>query len=210
MINRYPLPWIEALPSWSKCQFRQEEVCFLDYVRSSHVILIFKYSWDALRYSPRSSRQAHQQTHQLAWSRVRSSMMRLMIVANRSKSCQKIEKWSTSPKASKVWEICKGHWFGGTFIEAPIFRQRTWVFVTTLTVFRALFARPKSSRDTTFALIIDKAKLIELLMRCPHQVFISAAHAFSPLLQLWDAFRVLGIKTTRELVAYPFLPLFQF
>ena len=37
-----------------------------------------------------------------------------------------------------------------------------------LTVFRALFAVPKSSLDTTFASIIDKGKLIELLMRCPH------------------------------------------
>ena len=29
MKNRYPLPWIEALPLWLKCQFRQEKVCFL-------------------------------------------------------------------------------------------------------------------------------------------------------------------------------------
>ena len=30
MKNRYPLPLIEALPSWLKCQFRQENVRFLD------------------------------------------------------------------------------------------------------------------------------------------------------------------------------------
>ena len=34
----------------------------------------------------------------------------------------------------------------------------------TLTVFRALFARPRSSLDTTFRVITDEAKLIELLV----------------------------------------------
>ena len=29
MKNGYPLPWIEALPSWSTCQFWQEKVHFL-------------------------------------------------------------------------------------------------------------------------------------------------------------------------------------
>ena len=50
--------------------------------------------------------------------------------------------------------------------------------------FRALFARPGSSLNIIFDLIIDKAKLIELLMHCPYQVFICAAHVFSSLLQL--------------------------
>ena len=43
--NRYLLPWIEALPSWSKCQFRQK-VCSLGYVVSSHVVLTFRCSSD--------------------------------------------------------------------------------------------------------------------------------------------------------------------
>ena len=47
--NRYPLPWIEALPSWSKCQFRLEEVCFLGYVMFSHVALTFRCSSDFYR-----------------------------------------------------------------------------------------------------------------------------------------------------------------
>ena len=99
--NRYPLPWIEALPSWSKCQFRQEEVRFLEYVRSSHVVLTFRCSWDAPSHSPRCSGRAHQRTHQLARPRVRSSMMRLMVVASWSKSRQKVEKSSKSPKSLK-------------------------------------------------------------------------------------------------------------
>ena len=82
MKNGYPLPWIEALPSWLKCQFRQEEVRFLD-------------------HSPRCSGRAHQRTHQLARPRVRSSMMRLMVVASWSKSRQKVEKSSKSPKSLK-------------------------------------------------------------------------------------------------------------
>ena len=43
MKNRYPLPLIKALPSWLKSQFWQE-VCFLGYVVSRHVVLTFKYS----------------------------------------------------------------------------------------------------------------------------------------------------------------------
>ena len=41
MKNRYLLPLIKALPSWSKCQFRQE-VRFLGYVVFSHVALTFR------------------------------------------------------------------------------------------------------------------------------------------------------------------------
>ena len=39
--NQYLLPWIGALLSWLKCQFRQE-VCFLGYVVSSYVVLTFQ------------------------------------------------------------------------------------------------------------------------------------------------------------------------
>ena len=40
MKNWYPLPLIKALPSWLKCQFRQE-VRFLGYVVFNHVTLRF-------------------------------------------------------------------------------------------------------------------------------------------------------------------------
>ena len=36
------------------------------------------------------------------------------------KKSLKVEKLSNSPKASKSWKICKGHWFGGTLTKAPI------------------------------------------------------------------------------------------
>ena len=144
MKNQYPLPWIEALPSWSKCQFRQEEVCFLEYVRSSHVVLIFRCSYDTPIYSPWCLGRAHQRTHQLVRPRVRSSMMRLIVVASWSKSCQKVKKLSKSWKSLKGLKICKGHRFGGMFTKAPILRQRTRASVKALTVFRVLFARPKN------------------------------------------------------------------
>ena len=144
MKNRYSLPWIEALPSWSKCQFRQEEVCFLEYVRSSHVVLTFRCLWDAPSHSLRCSGRAHQRTHQLARPRVRSSMMRLMVLASWSKSCPKVEESSKSSKNLKGLKSCKGHRFGGTFTEAPVFRQRsTRASVKTVTVFRAPFAGTK-------------------------------------------------------------------
>ena len=108
-----------------------------------------------------------------------------------SKTRQKVEK------ASKIWKICKGHWFGGTFTEAPILRWRTQASVRVLTVFRALFAGSRSSFDITFALIIDKAKLIKLLICCPHQVFTCIAHVFPPLLRLWDVLRHQDDSRTR-------------
>ena len=94
---------------------------------------------------------------------------------------QRIIKKFEKPQSLKS---CKGHWFGGTFTKALILRQRTQTFDKVLTVFRAFFIGPKSSLNTTFASIVDKAKLIELLIRCPHQAFICVAHAFLPLLQL--------------------------
>ena len=106
------------------------------------------------------------------------------------KKLSKVEESSKSPKNLKGLKSYKGHRFGGTFTKVPIFCQKILTFNRVLTVFRALFAGPRSYFDITFALIIDKAKLIELLMRCPHHVFICAAHMFPPLLQLWDALRV--------------------
>ena len=80
-----------------------------------------------------------------------------------SKSRRIVKK---SPKNLKGLNSCKGHQFGGMFTKALVLRQQTiQVFVRTLTVFQALFAGPRSYFNTTLALIIDKAKLMELLMR---------------------------------------------
>ena len=58
-------------------------------------------------------------------------------VVRKSKNRQKVQR------ASKVWKICKGDRFGGTFTKVPILRQRTRTFDKILTVFQALFAGPK-------------------------------------------------------------------
>ena len=82
------------------------------------------------------------------------------------------------------------------FTKVPILSQRTRASIRALIVFRALFARPKSSLNTTFGVIIVKAQLIELLMRChvlpqrsetilPHQILICGMHVLSLLLQFW-------------------------
>ena len=81
-----------------------------------------------------------------------------MLLASRSKSRQKVVK--------KLSKSLKSHWFGGTFTKAPILRRRTQASVRALTVIRALFAGPESSLKAAFASIIDKAKLMELLMLC--------------------------------------------
>ena len=175
MKNRCPLPWIEALLSWSKCHFRQEEVCFLEYVRSSHVMLIFRCSWDAPSHSPRYSGRAHQRTHQLARLRVRSSMMRLMVVASWLKSRQKVKKSSKSPKSLKGQKN-----FQGLLVSRIVYRSTDSPSKKALTVFRALFAWPRSSLDTTFEAIIVKAKLMELLRLC-HVFFLEEPGLFKLL-----------------------------
>ena len=82
--------------------------------------------------------------------------------SRRWKSRQKVEELSKSPKNLKGLKSCKGHWFRGTFTEAPILRWRTWASVRALTVFRALFAGTRrSSFDTTFESIIDKTQLMK-------------------------------------------------
>ena len=73
------------------------------------------------------------------WLRLRSSMMRLMMLASRSKSCQKVEKLSKSPKNLKNLKSCKGHRFGGTFTDAQILRQEIQASVRVLTNFQAIF-----------------------------------------------------------------------
>ena len=58
------------------------------------------------------------------WCRLPSSMMRLIVVlASWSKSCQKIEESSKSPKNLKGLKSCKSHWFGEMFIKKPILYQ---------------------------------------------------------------------------------------
>ena len=72
-----------------------------------------------------------------------------------------------SQKNLKGLKNRKGHRFGGTFTEAPILSQLDTRNSRALTVFRALFAGTRrSSLDTTFELIIVKARLMELLMLC--------------------------------------------
>ena len=102
-------------------------------------------------------------THQLARPRLWLSMMGLMVevvlVASWSKSRQKSKNRHKVQKLQRSEKICKGHRFGGTFTEVPIFCQKTRTFDRTLIVFQALFTGPRSSLDTTFGLIINQAVL---------------------------------------------------
>ena len=148
-------------------------------------------------HSLRDSGQEHQWTRQLARPRLWLSLMGLMLVvilvASRSKSWsksrQKVEESSKSPINLKGLKSCKGHRFGETFTEASILRQRTRTFDIVLTVFRALFAGPRSSPNTTFKSIIDKVKLMELLMLCHmFPFFVCKTHVISPL-NFGDALR---------------------
>ena len=103
-------------------------------------------------------------------------------IVKKSKNCQRAQK------ASKVWKICKNHRFGGTFTKVSVLcQQRAQASVKALTVFRALFARPRSSFNTTFRVITNRQKLVELLMLCHvwDSVLISKSWSF------WYHFRAL-------------------
>ena len=91
-------------------------------------------------------------------------MLVVVVVASQLKSRQKVKELSKSPKNLKGLKSRKGHRLGGTFTEAPILRQRTRTSDRALTVFRALFAGPRSFLDTTFGAITNKAKLMKLLV----------------------------------------------
>ena len=94
----------------------------------------------------------------------------LVAVASRSKSCQKVEESSKSPKSRK----------GLKNLQRPSVRKNIYqstnppsigyeelnLPLKSLTVFRAYFAWPNSSLDTIFESITDKAKRVELLMLC--------------------------------------------
>ena len=123
------------------------------------------------QHLPWGSGQAHQRTHQLVRPRLWLSLMGLILVVvllanwskivKKSKNCQKVQK------VSKIWKICKGHWFGKTFPKALVFyQQRIWASIKALTVFQAFFAGPRSSLDTIFQLITNKAKRVELFIIC--------------------------------------------
>ena len=96
---------------------------------SSHVVLTFKCSsnfyWCSIQEFSKILSMlpfqylgcAHQRTHQLARPKLRSSMMRLIVVVvSRSKNCQKL-------KNLKSLKSCKGHPFRRTFTKALIFCQ---------------------------------------------------------------------------------------
>ena len=106
--GRYPLPWIEALPSWSKCQFQQEKVH-----KRSRLLSTFH-----LRLQ-----QDCRATHLDAQNELINGL-----INKRGPDCgwvqwgwwwwcwwqvgRKVVKKSKNLK--KAWKICKGHRFGGT------------------------------------------------------------------------------------------------
>ena len=149
----------------------RQEVCFLGYVVSNHVVLTFRcLSGSHFTLMLRTSAST---THQLVrtglWSRMKRLMEAgVMPLANRSKSCQKVEESSKSPKNLKGLTSCKGHRFRRTITEAPVLHQwRTRASVTALWQFFEFFVLgPRISFEATFASIINKAKLMELLMLC--------------------------------------------
>ena len=97
-------------------------------------------------------------------------MMRLIevgvvLLASRSKSRQKVEESSKVEKSQRPEKSQR------LSVRRNVY-QRTnplsirYAPIRALMVFQALFARPRSSLDTIFESITDKAKRVELLMLC--------------------------------------------
>ena len=94
-----------------------------------------------------------------------------MLLANRSKSCQKVEELSKSPKSFKglknlqrllvrrnVYQSTDPPSIGNEELELPLQLSDSFL--------NSFFAAPRSSLDTMFGVIIVMAKLIEPLMLC--------------------------------------------
>ena len=178
-------------------------------------------------------RTTHQWTHQLVRPGLRSSMMRLMLVANWSKSCQEVEKSSKSPKSLKGLKklqrpLVRRNVYQSTNSPSIKYKElklslKVWQFFVLFCWARKLsqgcycsnYRQSTANRAADALLIIDKAKLMELLMLC--HVFSSKELVFFKLLctkhlsaQHTSSFYYLSsgmyseyfdIKTTWELVA---------
>ena len=150
--------------------------------------------------------------------------MRLMLVANRLKSCQKVEKSSKrskkpqrSRKTAKVIDLKERLSKYRSSVNKKLkLLLELWQF------FELFFVGPRSSLDTTFGAIIVMAKLMELLMRCHvfpqrnqtkpcHTQFLST-QCMSSLRYLSSGmhFKYFVVKMTQELVANVLLLLHQF
>ena len=99
------------------------------------------------------------------WLSLMGLMLVMVVVTSRSKSRQKVVKKWKKPQRSEKFAKAIGS-------EERLPKHRSFVkklelpLKLFLTVFRALFAGPRSSLDTTFGAITDKAKLVELLKLC--------------------------------------------
>ena len=143
--------------------------------------------------------------------------VKVVLLANRSKSWQKVVRKSKNRQKSKNFKSmksCKGHQFGGTFTKASVLRQwRTRASVKALTVFRTPFAELKSSLNTTFGSIINQAVLASqrlwyFFFEPLRTKFLSAE--CTSLLRYFSSGIHLGhfrIKTTWELVTHILSPL---
>ena len=72
-------------------------------------------------------------------------------------------------KKLKSLQSCKGHRFEQTFTNVPIFCRKTRASVRTLTVFQSFFAGPRSSLNTIFESVTNKAKQVKLLTFFPNR-----------------------------------------
>ena len=139
-------------------------------------MLTFRCSWDAPSHLLWCLERAHQQTHQLARPRVRSRMMKLMVVTSWSKSHWKSKNHQKSNNL-KGLKSRKGYRFGGTFTEAPILRQlnagsdsfsSSFCQAQKLSQYHVWsdYCWSTANRAADAFSIIDKAQLMELLMCC--------------------------------------------
>ena len=161
------------IPSWSKCQFRQKEVCFLGYVVSSQVVLTFRCSSNFYRRSIQGfSKIATPLILMLRTSSSTDSLTsaaQIVVKYNGVDSGggggKSVKKSSKVKKTSKAWKICEGQRFGGKFTEAPILRR---------------FMDTKSSLDITFGSIVVTTKLMELLKPERHLFWVqpSASNSY--------------------------------
>ena len=146
-------------------------------------------------------------------------MVVMAVVTSRSKSCQRSKNRQRVQKVSKVWKVCKGHWFGGMFNELPILRrfidtkncQGFYSFSSSFCGAKELsqyhfwidyrYNKANEAVDTLSRFSSEKPRksssrehlnLSPFITNGPSTPkFVWKTHVFPPLLQLWDILRAL-------------------
>ena len=125
------------IPFWSSGHKFRQEVRFLGYVMSSHVVLTLRYSSDF--HFTSMLKTSVSMTHQLVWQVLWSNMKRLMEVKVMSKSQRIVKKSKKAQRSEKFAKTIRSEEHLPKHQSSVNWKQRTRASVTALWQFFELF-----------------------------------------------------------------------